>query len=177
VSASTGSSAIASASPPRSATSPICGYSRGRYEEAEPLASESFANAAEQPDGLVLTISILAHVALRRGDVDEATRLFSDSLRQSHELGYQHMIAFCLDGIAAVSAAVGEHERAARLFGAADVRRRELGMEHDEGAELAAPARTEAANHLGADAFRTACGDGEAMSVDDAVAYAVHGSA
>src|SRR5439155_17000767 len=134
-------------------------------EEAEPLASESFANAAEQPDGLVLTISILAHVALRRGDVDEATRLFSDSLRQSHELGYQHMIAFCLDGIAAVSEAAGEHERAARLFGAADGRRRELGLEYDEGAELAAQARVDVSKHVDDDAFRATLADGETLSV------------
>jgi DNA-binding CsgD family transcriptional regulator len=60
-----------------------------------------------------------AYVALGQGDLAAAQELFAESLRRQEAFGNPAGVAEGLAGHAAVAAAAGQVERAARLFGAA----------------------------------------------------------
>ncbi|MGH2614035.1 MAG: hypothetical protein ACRDJC_02250, partial [Thermomicrobiales bacterium] len=79
-----------------------------------------------------------------------------------------------IENFALIAAATGEPARAARLFGAAAALRTQLG------ASLPANDRAfqqryigEASERLGDDAFTQAWDEGEAMPLDEAIAYAL----
>ena len=84
----------------------------------------------------------------------------------------------CLEGLAWVAAGLGRHPRAARLFGAAEGQRAVLGhrsapqetVHHDE-----AVAATRAA--LGDAGFHAAWAEGRALTLEQAIAYALAGDA
>jgi predicted ATPase/DNA-binding XRE family transcriptional regulator len=113
----------------------------------------------------------LAHVAVHERDHDRALALFSESLLLFQRRGEQRGMAECLVGFACVAAAAGEHERAARFFGAAEAAFELLGV------QLSPSNRADhslglAAAHAGCrDAeFATAYAAGRRLSLDEAAA-------
>jgi hypothetical protein len=91
-----------------------------------------------------------------------------------HGLGNHPGVLDSLDGLAVVAAATGAPRRAARLWGAADALRQEIGYArtvHDSIAHerQVKPVRAT----LTAEAFDQAWDEGRAMSLDDAVRYAL----
>ncbi|HEX8917264.1 MAG TPA: tetratricopeptide repeat protein [Chloroflexota bacterium] len=69
----------------------------------------------------------LGYLALRRDDVRQALRLFRESLTLFRDQGDQRGIADCVTGLGCVLAGMGQPERAAELFGAADAMRQTTG--------------------------------------------------
>jgi DNA-binding CsgD family transcriptional regulator len=114
-------------------------------------------------------------VALKEGDAPRAEDLAHDALRVSASFRVPLGTAIALDRLGAVAADLQSFEEAARLFAAARAIRDRTGavwlpfIDQSEGAIAA----TRAA--LDAEAFDAAWAEGEAMSVEDAVAYAQRG--
>lgn len=68
----------------------------------------------------------LGHVTFAEGDFVLAGKLFYDSMALHQKIGRKHLVADCLDGLAQVATALGQPERAARLFGASTKIRRDI---------------------------------------------------
>jgi DNA-binding CsgD family transcriptional regulator len=91
-------------------------------------------------------------------------------------LGAELVIPFALDCLATVATQTENHVTAARLWGASDAARRHMGMVRfkvlDEGDEATIAALREA---LSDNDFDTAYAEGAALSIPDAIAYALRG--
>jgi len=121
-------------------------------------------------------LSNLGFAALTRQQQDEAERLFRESLELFWSLGGKIGIGYNLEGLAAVAVSGREAERAARLLGAADASREEIGVRLDPYEERVheqsvASVRKELAETV----FATVHQEGRAMSLEQAVAYALGG--
>jgi len=66
-------------------------------------------------------------VALRRGEFGQAGSLLTESLTLFRALDQKRNIALCLTGVAEIAIAEGQPERAARLLGAAEGLRTDIG--------------------------------------------------
>jgi hypothetical protein len=120
----------------------------------------------------------LGHLARARGDCDEAEAFFKESLALVWELKDQRCACLGIEGLARATAGQGRAERTTRLFGIAEALRElvgtrllpteRAGYEHDLAAVRA---------ELGEEAFGEVWADGRAMSVEQAVAYALSDSA
>jgi hypothetical protein len=123
-----------------------------------------------------------AYVVLRQGDGRQAAASFGESLVLYQDLKRKHGVIECLIGLACVAAAtVGGQpapaERAARLFGAAE------GLFEATGGGLAAADQAEhdrylalAREQLDEAVFGAAWAEGRAMTMEQAVAYALEGA-
>jgi hypothetical protein len=97
-----------------------------------------------------------------------------ESLAKLSELGNRRDVAACLEGLAAVFHGQGQPERAARLFGVAAAVREALG------APLPPVDQADHERHiaggraaLGEEAFEVIWNEGRAISMEEAVAYAL----
>ena len=111
---------------------------------------------------------------LRRGEVDQATGQLRQALRLSVRLHRRMGLATCLDLLAWTASAGGDHDRAARLAGAAHAAHRRIGAtkpapQRDRERHFAALTRTA----LGEPEYAAAFGEGEALAEADAVRYAL----
>jgi non-specific serine/threonine protein kinase len=154
---------------------------RGRYAEAADLLRDALSAATGigyQP-GIAAAHRRLGDLARIRGDHPAAQASYAASLVHAHdaELGVQ--VAWALQRCAGLAAARGAFERAARLFGAADAWPEESAALSLPGffgrADRAEVARDLAGSRgaLGKDAFEAAFADGQAMTLAQAVAYAL----
>jgi predicted ATPase len=141
---------------------------RKHYQRELELARE-LSNARS----VAIALSSLSGVALVEGNTDKAVAGLTRALRLANALGEKRVIFECLLGSAEVAAELGEMARAARLLASADALREKIGyspepVEHEQRARIAAA--------LGDDAeLVTARSEGRAMSLDEAVAYALGG--
>jgi hypothetical protein len=116
----------------------------------------------------------LGFLAVHRGDLAEAESSFRESMSgygyQGNTLGKVE----CLVGLAALALARGEAQRGARLLGAVDAALATLGVKLYPGDRFERE-RTLRALHatLSETAFASAWSAGEAMTVEQAIAYAV----
>ncbi len=99
---------------------------------------------------------------------------FADSLHLKIQLADKEGIAWNLEGLAGVAAAVGDGGRSARLFGAAAALRRAIGI------PIAAPDATFYEKNLALgrsrlhpEAWTAAWAEGETLGADQAVAFAL----
>jgi hypothetical protein len=126
-------------------------------------------------------------VVFEQGDIEAACSLFQRSLAAVWEpvgparSGFRPL-PLCLEGLARVAAAREQKERAARLFGAAEALREAAGAPFPSGARAGTqPAERAAVEQhvatvrtaLGSEAFAAAWAAGRAMTLDEAVAYAL----
>jgi hypothetical protein len=110
--------------------------------------------------------------ALLAGDAEAANEAFREALTLSRELVVAPAASDALTGLAAVAAVDNELERAARLAGAAAAHRDGDIDDSPVGrldATILGPART----CFGAGAWDAALREGTALSVEDAIAYAL----
>ena len=113
-------------------------------------------------------------IARLRGDTEQAAAVTRASLVLSRDLGARGNLAVGFESLAWIARVDGDHGRAVRLLGAADALRRALGRPitrelrkgRDEDRAVARAA-------LGQDAFETAWAEGRAMTLEQAVAYAL----
>jgi predicted ATPase/class 3 adenylate cyclase len=146
------------------------------YERATEALEEGLAVAQSQGDqGLVGAIDLnLGWVALGQGDDARASALFGEALERFRMLEDPLNIAECLEGFAGLAGAQGEGERAARLYGAAASLRKSLGAPLLPGDRPRYERQLSAARSLVAeDVWEAAWLEGHAMTLDQAVSYAL----
>ena len=150
---------------------------QGDHRRAAGLCLESLALSREIGSMINIAFALrsLALVALRQGDYERAVASYTECLDLCKEARMPGVVTECLEGLARVASAREEYQRAARLFGAADASFAVLGgqlplwfdqSDHDR---RAAFTRAE----LGEAAFVAARAEGRAMSLEQAVEYAL----
>jgi hypothetical protein len=149
---------------------------RGELERAAELSEEGLAHYVKAGERYALFYPLfnLALARLWQGRGDEALERFASGVELAHELGYREQVIYFVEGLGAAHAAAGEHERAARLLGAANAAAAEMGillepLERDMRARAVA-ASTAA---LGEAGFAAAHAEGGALTHEAAVAYAL----
>jgi predicted ATPase/class 3 adenylate cyclase len=149
------------------------GRARQLYDEAM-----AFSRARRDSHGVANVVRCLAMLACRQGDLEQATTLLNESLRLFHDLAdtpcsWNHLIL-----VAHAATLEGYHTRAARLLGAVEVQQATSGNV-PLGIARAVHDDTIAVAHsgLGNDAFAVAWVEGRAMTLEQAVAYALEGPA
>jgi predicted ATPase/DNA-binding SARP family transcriptional activator len=146
------------------------------YDLAVSLFEESATIFRELGDMWPLSIPLrhLGIVASRRGDHVRAEELYRESLAALRELGEKWLISLCLEELAGAACAQGEYDRAARLWGAEETISEAIGAtvralyraDYDRGVEAGRAG-------LGEEAFKAAWEEGRAMTLEEALAYAL----
>jgi non-specific serine/threonine protein kinase len=124
--------------------------------------------------GYALSLNNLGLVALRQGDYGRAIALYKEGVALFWQVGEKVFATRCLEELAWVACVQGDYERATRLFGAAEAQRETFGgfilpaarTEHDRSVAAACA-------QLGEAAFAAAWAEGRAMSMEQAIAYAL----
>jgi tetratricopeptide (TPR) repeat protein len=142
---------------------------RSRLEEALALQRE-----VGHREYIANALNNLGNVARAQGDYTEAHSLYKESLTINRELGDQWAIAYVLEDMGCLAALEKQPERALRLLGAAEVVREAIGAplspaEHDKLCLMLEPAR----QALGETAVASAVAEGRAMSMEQAIDYAL----
>jgi tetratricopeptide (TPR) repeat protein len=156
-------------------------YRRGNLDLAEQYAQAANHVIRESGNAYMecLNLANVAQVALARGEHHGAADAYLRALVIAQEIDTLWNVANGILGAAAVSAALGSDEQAARLLGAADAAREASGHPrlpqfglHDQTTKLVDA-------KMGADAFRAAWEAGRALALEDAVGEArgaLHGA-
>lgn len=149
---------------------------RGEYEQATTHYRESLALFREIQEnyGIAWSVSNVGDIALDQDDFSLATTSYKESLHLRQKLGDKMGIAYVLEGFAGVAAKWRQPERAAQLFGAAEVLRDSIK------AMLAPPECVIydryvaiAREQLDAATFDAAWAAGREMPLDQTIAYAL----
>ena len=124
--------------------------------------------------GIAIALGNLGEIALEQRDLDTARRLEEESLAIARQLGDRERVAYALAALAGVAARQGGARRALRLAGAAMALRESIGGT----ASAAGRGRFErwlepARRASSPEALAVAQAEGRAMSLDEAIAYAV----
>jgi non-specific serine/threonine protein kinase len=151
---------------------------QGDYARAAACYEECLALWREKGNegGVVNVLNNLAIVAEFQGDYGRAAALLEESLTRSQEHGNRWNLVWGLIGSAGLAGAAGKPDRAARLLGAADTLRGAVGagidpVERPHYDRYVAPARA----GLSEASFAAAWAEGRALSLDQAVEYALSG--
>ncbi len=153
----------------------IAGY-QGVGERATVLLNEALAIKRKLGDlaSVGVTLRYQAKLAQDQGEWARATARYQESLALSRSVGSQWEIAACLEGLGGVAAGQNRAERAARLWGRAETLRGQLGAPlplADRAWYEVAVAHSRAV--VGEVAFAAAWEKGRAMSLEQAIAYAL----
>lgn len=126
--------------------------------------------------GVAMSLNNLGNVARDQGDLASAHTVHQESLKICSEVGNRRGIAESLESFASLSATQDKREQAARLWGAAERLRAEIGspLALDERDAYDCDVAT-AQQALGEAAFAAAWADGRAMTMEQAIAYALRG--
>jgi predicted ATPase/class 3 adenylate cyclase len=150
---------------------------RGNYEQAKALGMESMALLREIKDdwNLSMVVGWLGLLEVWSGDEpDLAEGFLKEALALERELGNWAYGAYCLESFAGLAGARGQRARAARLWGAAEALRTDIGAPLPPDARpLYEPSMAAARALLGEAAWETAFAQGKAMSAEEAAEYAL----
>jgi tetratricopeptide (TPR) repeat protein len=153
-------------------------WAQGDYAGARALLEECLVMYRELRDrqGIAILLTNLGNVAYDQGEYGAARALHEEFLAIYRGLGGRHGAAYSLEGLAAVLLAQAEAYKAVRLWGAADALRESIGapLPPDE-RERCERQMALARSALGEDARSAAWSEGRAMSLDQAIAYALEG--
>ncbi|MBI3943360.1 MAG: hypothetical protein HY326_10145, partial [Chloroflexi bacterium] len=108
-----------------------------------------------------------------QGEDREATQEFSAGLSIALENSQWQTVAFCIRGLAALALAQGKEMRAARLMGAAEVIFPAAAMEFFSTTVTYRQDLASLRAMLGETRFESSWAEGQAMSLEQAVAYAL----
>ena len=149
---------------------------QGDYEHAIPFLEEALTiyRAIKNPGGVSFLLGDLGKAALLKGDPRQAIVYYKELLALHWNSGNERNNAFGLEQLANVAVAQPQPKRAARLFGAADAVREASGValypyqvqDYENNLEALSPQLDEAA-------FAARWAEGRAMSMQQAVAYAL----
>ena len=150
---------------------------QGDYPAARALLEESLAIRRELGDrwGIARALSNLGNVALNQGDYPAARALLEESLAIRRELGDRSGIPYSLEGLAAVVASLRDSLRAARIWGATERSRAEIGTplppcERSGYDRCVAAARIASGDDA---AFDSAWQEGRGLTLDQAIDLAL----
>lgn len=151
---------------------------RGDYDLAERLQEQSLALYRET-GGIRFIAELLFNMgstAFQRGEYERMPGLYAECLKVAWEQGHRDLRACALAGVAGAIGIQGQPEAACRLFGASEAALEALGIgwasfDQPVVEGMVAAVRAE----LDEAAFRAAWEEGRAMSVDEAVSYALGG--
>jgi tetratricopeptide (TPR) repeat protein len=146
----------------------------GDLERATQLFTESLALRRKLEDdwGTAGSLYELASMALAKAEIDRAEALYHESLELWSNLADQRAVVDPVEALAWVAGMRGQSERAARLLGAAAAHRARLGVAiqaGDRGAHEQSVLRVREV--IGEQAFARIWAEGEAMPLQEAIAY------
>jgi tetratricopeptide (TPR) repeat protein len=154
----------------------ILAYMQGDYASARSTYEECLAIMIEVGDrwGTAVSLTNLANAACMEGDYATARSMHSESLRLMTVLANKRGIALGLAGTGEVAIATGHPHRGARLLGASEALFEAFGgvIEPDDRLPYDR-AVSSAVSQLGRAAFQQVKGEGRAMSVEEAIEYAL----
>jgi predicted ATPase/class 3 adenylate cyclase/Tfp pilus assembly protein PilF len=146
------------------------------YAAARVFLGESLPLCREIGDKWLhaLALNTLGDLTRTQGDHAAARPLYEESLAISVQLEDQRGIAYCLEGLAAVASELGQRNRAAQLFAAAEALREGSGgqlrtFERADHDRVVAAVRA----GLGDQQFISAWAEGRAMAPEQAIEYAL----
>jgi predicted ATPase/DNA-binding SARP family transcriptional activator/DNA-binding CsgD family transcriptional regulator len=148
----------------------------GNDERATTLLEEAIAGSREVGDKGIVAFSLqgLGMAATLRGEPERAEALLKESLAIVVEQGISKAdVAESLEGLAGAAVALGQHLRAARLWGAAGALREVSRPWSDTERLLHEPWLVAARSHLDEATWEEAFADGKAMGLEEAVEYAL----
>jgi predicted ATPase/DNA-binding SARP family transcriptional activator/DNA-binding CsgD family transcriptional regulator len=148
----------------------------GDYERGVALNEEAAALYRERgyKGGLEFVLDNLGWAALLQGDPERAKTSYEESLVLCRELGDKIVASESLEGLACVAGVKGEAERAAKLFGVAEALREAVGSQRmPEEDALREPYLATASSQLDEAAWEEAWAEGRAMSMEQAIEYAL----
>jgi predicted ATPase/DNA-binding SARP family transcriptional activator/DNA-binding CsgD family transcriptional regulator len=148
----------------------------GDPDRAAVLLDESLASFREIGDNSNIAISLMhsAFAALIRGDHERVRVLSDESLELLQRAEDRQHIADCLEIMAGGAGARGRAQRAARLWGAAEALREEIGvLLQPENRKVLDPFLAAARSSLGEAAWQVALAEGRAMMPEQAIEYAL----
>jgi len=149
---------------------------QGNHERARRLFGESLAVYRELGlrSGIAASLGHLGQGARMEGDLAQAAELLSESLALYREQGHQRGISGVLLMLGEVAGDAGEPARAARLWGTAQLLREMTGLELPPAGQADYDRNVAAAKaQLDEVAFDRAWEEGRAMTVEEAVEYAL----
>jgi len=149
-------------------------YGRARAYLEEGLLASHRAEANKW--NIAQALSLLGEAVQREGDLERAAVLFAECLELDHEVGDMARLALILRHLGTIAELQGQADRAVRLFAAAA----RLQETHQGGRPISLAeetkdedALTRAHAALDATAFDAAWAEGEKMSIDQAIDYAL----
>jgi adenylate cyclase len=148
----------------------------GRYEAAQAHLEEALAIQRELGDRYMIgnALNNLGNVARAQADYPRALRLYRESLEIYSVLQDKWALAYLFEDIGWLLAQQNQGEAALQLVGAASVMRQEIGAPLTAGeSEKLNGALAEATRPLSADKREAATQAGQAMSLAEALLYAV----
>jgi predicted ATPase/class 3 adenylate cyclase len=154
----------------------VCSQGQGDLGRAAQLTEESVALQRElgTRGGVSMGLCNLGWIALLQDDLGRVADLYRESLSLSWEIGLNPIVQGGLEGFACLAGAKGETERAVRLWGAAQTLHETKGILRDPDFLAEADARISAVRSgMGEEAWEAAWRKGRAMTLDEAVSYAL----
>jgi len=151
-------------------------HRQGQWAAARELFEQALAMARELGGAWEIgtTLKDIARAECDEGHQDLALQHLVEGLTILHGLGDRPGVIESLEGFAGVAAATATPRRAARLLGAADALRQEIGNARSVDASIAYERQVKSVRAILTDeAFEQAWNEGRAMSFDDAVRYAL----
>ncbi len=152
---------------------------QGHVERARRFSTESLAMRRKLGDtaGIATALTRLASLALRRNDLAQAQTYYTESLTLFQTLGNKEYIAICLEGFAAVAAARAQWERAACLWSTGHALRSAINVPLPPSMRAEYEPRFSTIRaECGTEAFAECWAEGQAMSVEQAIGYALNGA-
>jgi predicted ATPase/class 3 adenylate cyclase/Tfp pilus assembly protein PilF len=151
-------------------------YSQGDLGRTAQLTEESVALKRELGNrgGVSMGLYNLGWIALLQDDLGRAADLYRESLSLSWDTGLNPLVQSALEGLACLAGAKGEAERAGRLWGAGQALHETKSIPRDIDFLDEADARISAVRTgMGEEVWEEAYRKGRAMTLDEAVSYAI----
>ena len=149
---------------------------RGNYAQASAQFEACIPLFTELRDRhrIVMVHSELAHLKRRQGYFAEAKPLYRETIQEWQRIGHRAAIAHQLECFAFLAKAQEEDEHAAKLFGAAEILRENINipMMPSERIEYDREVNDLCAN-MDESAFAKAWSEGRAMTMEEAIAFAL----
>ncbi|TYC15946.1 tetratricopeptide repeat protein [Actinomadura syzygii] len=151
----------------------------GETDRAERFCEESLAICEEHGTHLYRPLALwaLGFTRYRRGDQPGAEATIGESLRLQRHSNDRWNTAQCVEVLAWIASANGQHEHAATLLGAAHMLWRSLGTSMPETppfADFHGPCDFQLRETLGDEVFAAAFERGVALGPDEAIGYALN---
>ena len=154
----------------------IVANKQGDYAAARRLYEESLAIQRElgHSEGIAGSLNNLGSMAERQGEYAAARQFYEECLAIFRAMGNKNGIAGVLEGFASLAASQERPAHAARLWGAAEALREQIGApvppndqeEYNRWVDIAR-------ERVGAEAFAAAWGEGRKMMLDEAIEHAI----